>query len=154
MGAAATSTVATGVASGVMPPQILGGPLFWLMTVLLFGAGMLAVFVVIDVARRAISYGDHAAEKLRLGYLIPQLIFVVLMMLSQFEGLLPIEVVGIVTLCAPVALIQGLAYLLIVVFPKPAVVPTEEELELFTGDEESPEPESHPQPHEPSAADE
>lgn len=116
--AATPSAIATGAATGVMPPQVLGGPLYLLLTVLLFGTGMLAVFVIIDVIRRAISYGDHTAEKLRLGYLIPQLVFIVLMMFSQFEGLLPIVVVGIVTACAPILLIQSLAYLLTVVFPK------------------------------------
>lgn len=126
---AATSTVTTGVAPGIMPPQVLSGPLYALMTVLLFGTGMLAAFVAIDVVRRSISYGDHTAEKLRLGYLIPQLAFVILMMFSQFEGLLPIVVVGIVTLCAPVVLVQSLAYLLIVVFPKPATAPTADNVE-------------------------
>lgn len=143
MGPASPTTVATDVATGVMPPQVLGGPIYVLVMVLLFAAGMLAVFVVIDVIRRASTYGTHTAEKFRPGYLIPQLAFLVVMLLSQFEGALPIIVVGIVTLCAPIVLIQSLVYLLTVVFPKPAP-PTAEELELFTGDEESPEAENHP----------
>lgn len=122
---------------------ILGGPVFWVVTGLLFVAGMLAAFVVIDAVRRARFPGSRPAEPLRWFFLVPQAVFLVLMLLGQ-GGAIPIVVTGIVVISTPLALAQGVAYLLRVVFPKPAAPEaTEEEFELLADGGDTIEPESH-----------
>jgi len=96
---------------------VLGGPVFWVVTVLLFGAAMLAAFVVIDSLRRALLPGSRPAEPLRWVYLVPQAVYFVLMVLGQLNAV-PILAVGVAVLAAPVVIAQGVVYLLRVVFPK------------------------------------
>ncbi len=97
---------------------ILGGPLFWVLTVTLFGTAMLAVFVVIDCIRRSFTRGDRPAEQVRWHYLVPQAVYVFLLLVGQV-GAMPMAVTAAVVLATPVLLAQGITYLLRVVFPKP-----------------------------------
>jgi predicted membrane channel-forming protein YqfA (hemolysin III family) len=128
---------------------ILGGPLFWVTTAVLFGSGMLAVFVVIDAVRRAKFPGSKPAEPLRWVYIIPQGALVVLMLLGQVRAV-PVIVTGVVVILTPLVLAQGIAYLLRVVFPKqpwPAPAEDAEEFELLADGGDTMEPESAPPVH-------
>jgi hypothetical protein len=125
---------------------ILGGPLFWVTTAVLFGSGMLAAFVVIDAVRRAKFPGSKPAEPMRWVYVIPQGALVVLMLLGQVRAV-PVIVTGVVVILTPVVLAQGMAYLLRVVFPKqpwPAPGDDAEQFELLADGGDTVEPESHP----------
>ena len=96
----------------------LGGPLYWVIIVMLFGAGMLAAFVTLDSIRRLLKPG---ASRRLWAYLVPQALFFVLLIVSQWPKM-PILVNGILVLCSPFALGDAFAYLLRVVYPKPAAV--------------------------------
>jgi hypothetical protein len=125
-------------------PQLLSGPVFWVLTGLLFVAAMLAAFVTIDSARRAWVPGSGAAEPLRWWYLVPQAVYFVLVILGGV-GAIPMIVTGIVFLCMPLALAQGIAYLLRVVFPKtPTTDPAEESMEILADGGDTIEPEGPP----------
>lgn len=96
---------------------ILGGPIYWFMVVLLFLAGMLAAFVVIDSVRRA--FFAHTAERTVRWwtYLVPQGAYLLLLLVVQGPWL-PLIASAVMVLLTPLALIQSIAYLLRVVFPK------------------------------------
>jgi len=122
---------------------ILGGPLFWVMTGLLFLTAMLAAFVVIDCLRRTLAPGSRPAEPLRWFYVVPQALYFVLLLSGQ-TGAIPAAVVVAVVLATPLVLAQGIAYLLRVVFPKQpsaelAADPEESELLSDGGDTIEPE---------------
>jgi len=98
---------------------ILGGPVYWLMVILLLLAGMLAAFVVLHaslVARRGRLAEKPVSLWLWAG---PQAAYVALLFLVQ-TPLLPLVASAVLVLLTPLALIQSIAYLLRVVFPKPA----------------------------------
>jgi len=99
---------------------VLGGPVYWIVVGLQFATAMLAVFVVIDTLRRSFLPMRKEAEPLRWYYLVPQAIYFVFMMLGEGR-LVPDAFAAGVVLVTPFALAQGFAYLLRVVFPKPAV---------------------------------
>jgi hypothetical protein len=128
---------------------VLGGPVFWIATGLLMIAGVLAAFIVFDSLRRAFFPGAHQAEPLRLFYLVPQALYLVVVVLGQVRAI-PVLVTGIFVLLTPLALAQGIAYLLLVVFPKPVDAAGEsapdEEFELLADGGDTAEPESTP-PH-------
>ena len=105
-----------------MPGRVfIDGPLFWTLVGVLFLAGMLAVYVAIDVMRRSWFRGVRAPERVRWWYLVPQAAYLALMLLGQLNAI-PMAVTGIVVLCTPLALGQQVVYLLRVVFPKPPTV--------------------------------
>lgn len=141
---------------GVGSDYVLGGPVFWVMTGLLFATAMLGAFVAIDVARRALLPGSRPAEPLRWWFLVPQVCYVVLLLLGQFGAISGVVVMTVV-LATPLALAQGIAYLLRVVFPKPATPTPAEEFEVLADGGDTIEPESeawHPgdAPASPSSA--
>lgn len=135
---------------GASSDYVLGGPVFWLMTALLFATAMLGAFVVLDVARRTFVPGPRSAEPFRWWYLVPQGLYMALLLLGQ-SGAISGAVVIAVVLTTPLALAQGVAYLLRVVFPKPAPAPAEEEFELLADGGDTIEPESEA-PHESSGS--
>jgi len=99
---------------------ILGGPIYWFMVILLVLAGMLAAFVVLHaslVARRKQLADTPASVWLWAG---PQAGYLALLFVVQ-TPLLPLIASAVLVLLTPLALIQSIAYLLRVVFPKPAV---------------------------------
>jgi len=128
---------------------VLGGPVFWIATGLLLVAGALAAFIVFDSLRRAFFPGARPAEPLRLFYVVPQALYLFVVVLGQVRAI-PVLVTGIFVLLTPLALVQGIAYLLRVVFPKPADAAGEstpdEEFELLADGGDTVEPESTP-PH-------
>jgi len=97
---------------------ILGGPIYWFMVALLVLAGMLAAFVVLHaslIARRKQLAEKPASVWLWAG---PQAGFLALLFVVQ-TPLLPLIASAVLVLLTPLALIQAIAYLLRVVFPKP-----------------------------------
>ena len=97
---------------------ILGGPIFWFMIALLFIAGMFAAFVVLDSLRRAFFAHTATPDARWWAYLAPQGLYLLLLLVVQTPLLPPIASAVLVFL-TPLALIQSVAYLLRVVFPKP-----------------------------------
>ncbi len=97
---------------------ILGGPIYWFMVILLLLAGMLAAFVVLHaslVARRGRLAEKPVSVWIWAG---PQAAYLVLLFLVQ-TPLLPLIASAVLVFLTPLALIQSIAYLLRVVFPKP-----------------------------------
>ncbi len=129
---------------------VLGGPVFWLITGLLFATAMLGAFVAIDVVRLAFLRKSRPAERLRWWYLVPQGLYMALLLLGQ-SGAISGAVVIAVVLTTPFVLAQGIAYLLRVVFPKPATAASEstpdQEFELLADGGDTAEPESAPAYH-------
>ncbi len=121
----------------------IGGPLFWILVSVLFLAGMLAAFVVIDVVRSSWFGGPRPTQRVRWWYLAPQAAYLVLIVFGQFNAI-PIALTGIVVLCTPLALAQQAAYLLRIVYPKQAVAEPDEEPQLLADGGDTIEPESVP----------
>jgi len=99
---------------------ILAGPIYWFVVVLLVLAGMLAAFVVLHaslIARRKQLAEKPASVWLWAG---PQAGYLALLLIVQTPAL-PLIASAVLVLLTPLALIQSIAYLLRVVFPKPAV---------------------------------
>ncbi len=95
----------------------LGGPIYWFMVALLVLAGILAAFVVLHslmVARRGRFAEKPASVWLWAG---PQAVYLVLLFVVQGPWL-PLIAAAVLVFITPLALIQSLAYLLRVVFPK------------------------------------
>ncbi len=97
---------------------ILGGPIYWLMIGLLFLAGMLAAFVILDSLRRAFFAHTSKPDARWWAYVAPQGVFFLLLLVVQGPWL-PLIASAVLVLITPIALIQSIAYLLRVVFPKP-----------------------------------
>lgn len=100
---------------------VLGGPFYWFMVTLLLLGGMLSAFVVLDSVRRRMRDRDARSTISWWVYVVPQTAYFVLLMLVQ-TPLLPPVASAVLMLLTPLALIQQFAYLLRVVFPKPAAV--------------------------------
>ena len=97
---------------------ILNGPIYLLMIGLLFLAGMLAAFVILHSLRRAFFVHTSKPDARWWAYLAPQGLFLLLLLVVQGPWL-PLIASAVVVFITPFALIQSIAYLLRVVFPKP-----------------------------------
>ena len=104
------------------PNYILGGPIYWFMVLLLFLAGMLAAFVILDSLRRVFHTHTSQPDARWWAYFVPQSAYLVLLLVVQ-TPLLPLIASAVMVLLTPFALIQSVAYLLRVVFPKPVADP-------------------------------
>jgi FtsH-binding integral membrane protein len=106
-------------APGVMPGQILGGPIWWFaMGIYLLAAG-LGLFVLIDSLRpNGRSRFDALREPWWL-YAVSEGIFLAFLF-GVWIPKVPRIVSAIPVALTPFALVLGVAYLLRVVFPKPA----------------------------------
>ena len=113
MPSALSSTPVNGVASGVMAPQVLGGPIFWYFVVLEIVAVLLALYVVID-SRREVrrSRIDSLPEPSWL-YRITFVVYLVFALVAQIPGV-PVAVPAVWVLLTPLSLALSFAYL-----PKP-----------------------------------
>jgi hypothetical protein len=97
---------------------ILGGPVYWFMVALLLLGGTLAGFIVLDSLRRAFFAHSSQPDARWWAYLAPQGAYLLLLLVVQGPWL-PLSASAVVVLLTPFALIQSIAYLLRVVFPKP-----------------------------------
>ena len=114
----AGSVVASGVAPGVMPPQVLGGPIWWFLVglyVLTFG---LSAYCLIDSFRPARAERIAALPEPGWLYSVAFTVYLVCVV-GVWIPLIPRGVSVVPVLLAPFALALGIAYLLRVVFPKP-----------------------------------
>ena len=98
--------------------EVLGGPVFWFIVGLLFLAGMLAAFVLLDSwrAKRRARMADLPEP----WWLYPaaEVIYLALLFIVQ-TPVVPAVWSAVLVLITPVAIGVGVAYLLRVVFPKP-----------------------------------
>jgi len=103
-------------------PQVLGGPIWWLVVGVYVGTLVLSVFVLVDSLRPV----RRAAAELRLPeplslYTAGEAVFLALALVVWFEPVVKaLPWLGAVpVLLVPLAIALGVAYLLRVVFPKP-----------------------------------
>ncbi len=94
----------------------LGGPVWIFLVFVMAITVALAVFVVIDATRRLRRCGPDERPWL-IFYAVIQGLFLVLMGLAQLD-VFPSIFAAIVAVLTPLVLIQSIAYLLRVVFPK------------------------------------
>lgn len=94
----------------------LGGPVWIFLTAVLVTTIALAVFVVVDSIRRLRRCGPDERPWL-LFYAVLQGLYLVLLLAAQ-PSFMPRILGALVTIATPLALIQSIAYLLRVVFPK------------------------------------
>ncbi len=94
----------------------LGGPVWIFLMAVMFLAIGLAVFVVVDSIRRLVRCGPDERPWL-LFYSCLQGLYLVMLGVAQLD-VMPRIFAAVVAVCTPLALIQSLAYLLRVVFPK------------------------------------
>jgi hypothetical protein len=116
--------VTTGVAQGVMPPQVLGGPVWWYAVVVYVLALSLSAYVVIDSLRPARKTRFAELPEPGLLYTIFLGVYVALALGVWIKGI-PRVVSAIPVGLTPFALAAGVAYLLRVVFPKPSAAQVE-----------------------------
>ena len=121
MGSAAA---ASGAGPGVMPAQVLGGPVWWLI----FGIYLLtiafALFTLADALRPKRAERFAQIREPRWLYAGFAAIYLVCVLGAWIPALPRVLTVIPVALAIPM-LVVGFAYLLRVVFPKPAVEPAE-----------------------------
>ncbi len=96
----------------------LGGPVWYFLVAVMVLTIGLAVFVVIDSVRRLIRCGPDQRPWL-LFYACLQALFLLMLAIVQLK-VLPTVFSAIIVFFSPLALIQSIAYLLRVVFPKHA----------------------------------
>lgn len=96
----------------------LGGVLWVFLMVVLVIAVALALFVAVDSVRRGRN-GSPAFAQRMLKFGILQIAFFALLALAQFRVLSP-WLPALTALAAPLALAQGVSYLLRVVYPRPS----------------------------------
>jgi hypothetical protein len=117
------SSVVTGAAQGVMPAQVLGGPIWWFFFGVYLLAIGLAAFVLVDALRPVRTKRFAEIRESRLLYALASgtyLVFVV----GVWVPSVPRVVSVVPVVLTPFELGLSVAYLLRVVFPKP---PAEEE---------------------------
>ncbi len=115
---------------------LLGGPVFWAVLALFYGAGLMALFVVVDACRscRAEAFKTRAA---RLLWVAPQAFFVVLFFVGALPQTAAPTLSFAVVIAAPLVIGLQFMYLLRVVYPKPSLLAvTEDEALIVTTDPE------------------
>jgi hypothetical protein len=115
---AALGAAAPGQAEGVMPPQVLGGPIWWYIVAVYVIAIALAFFVVADTLLPVRA--SRRAEVREPGWVYGafQLVYL-LCVLGAWLPVMPRPFAVVPVVLTPVSLVVGVAYLLRVVFPKP-----------------------------------
>ena len=98
---------------------LLGGPVGWFVVILLVAAAAGSLYVVVDSLRPARRQRLEALPEPWWLYLALEGLYFVALAVAQ-TGLLPPIVAGLAAITTPVALGLLAAYLLRVVFPKPA----------------------------------
>ncbi len=100
----------------------LGGPVFVAVLALFYGTGLMAIFVSIDVfrPRRAPLFADK--PKSRLMWVVPQLLFLAMFIAARLPWTSLAVVSTAVVIATPFVLGLQIAYLLRVVYPKPALL--------------------------------
>lgn len=123
MSAAATgavSAVTTGVAPGIMPPQVLGGPVWWYVMGVYLLTIVLAAFCLADSLRA--TRRERFAELPEPAWLYTIAFAVYLVcVVGVWIPVVPRAVAAVPVILTPFALALGVAYLLRVVFPKSGV---------------------------------
>ena len=136
------SAVTTGVANGVMPDQILGGPLWWYFVVVYVLALGLALFVAIDSRRTVRADTLASLREPAWTYTVLQPLFLALALIVWLP-FIPRALAVVPVLLTPLAIAGQVAYLLRVVFPKHPLA-TAEEFEILADGGDTAEPESSP----------
>lgn len=97
----------------------LGGPLFWVLTGLMYSVGALALFVAIDPhrPRRRVAFRGGATKWV---WSVPQALYFLMFLWAAVFGFEANAWVIIFVVATPVAFIAQIAYLLRVVYPSPA----------------------------------
>ena len=113
------SAVATGAATGVMPDQILGGPLWWYFVAIYVLALAAALYVSVDSNRPARRDALAALPEPAWLYSVCQPVFLAFAIVVWLP-VLPRVVSVVPVALIPFALVGQVAYLLRAVFPKPA----------------------------------
>jgi hypothetical protein len=114
----AAAVVASGsVGPGVMPPQVLGGTIWWYFVAVYLITFALALFALVDSMRPRRRERLSALREPWMLYPLGALVYL-LLVLGVWIPAIPraVSVAPVVT--APFALALGIAYLLRVVFPK------------------------------------
>jgi hypothetical protein len=113
------ATVATGAGPGVMAAQVLGGPVWWFVFGLYLLTIALAVFVLIDSQRPARREALAAIPEPSWLYAVFTGVYLVVVV-GVWIPAVPRIVAVVPVVLTPIALALSVAYLLRVVFPKPA----------------------------------
>jgi hypothetical protein len=114
----ALGTAAPGQAQGVMPPQVLGGPVWWYFVAVYLIAIALAIFVAVDTLVPARA--SRRAEIPEPSWLYGAVEFVYLVCaFGAWLPAIPRALTAVPVGMTPVAIAFGVAYLLRVVYPKP-----------------------------------
>jgi len=110
----------TGVAPGVMPPQVLGGPVWWYFVGVYVLAAALAVYCLSDSLRP--TRASRLADLREPNWLYTVLFAVYLVcVFGVWIPAIPRAVSAVPVVLTPLALALAVAYLLRVVFPKASV---------------------------------
>ena len=110
---------------------LLGGPVGWFLVILLVAAAVGSLYVVVDSLRPARRHRLETLPEPWWLYLAVEGLYFIALAVSQ-TGLLPPIVGGVAAITTPVALGFLAAYLLRVVFPKPAAASLIESAEAPT----------------------
>lgn len=103
---------------------LLGGPVFWFITGLLFVAGMMAVFILLDIWRAKRTARQEQLPENRWVYVVPQALYLLALFVAQ-TPVVPASTSAIMVFATPFIIAEQFAYLLRVVFPKPESAPAE-----------------------------
>jgi uncharacterized membrane protein len=93
----------------------LGGPVYWLLLVILFGSGLLAFYVIFDSFRSARA--ERLAGNARIVWVGPQVVYAAAFVASLIPAV-PSQVRFMTMAAAPLAIILQVSYLLKVAHPK------------------------------------
>ena len=94
----------------------LGGPVYWLLLIILFGSGLLAFYVIFDSFRAARA--ERLAGSARVLWVGPQVVYATAFVASLIPSV-PAQVRLMTMAAAPLAIILQVSYLLKVAHPKP-----------------------------------
>ena len=94
----------------------LGGPVYWFLLAVLFGSGLLSLYVIADSFRSARA--ERLAGTARVLWIGPQVVYAAAFVASLIPAA-PTQIRFITMAAAPLAIILQLSYLLKVAHPKP-----------------------------------
>jgi hypothetical protein len=114
----AAGSATTAIAAGVMPPQVLGGPVWWYFVALDLLSIGLALYVAIDAWRPARLARLAELREPGAAYRIPSMIYLV-MALTAWIPVFPRAWAALPVAFMHFEIVLGFAYLLRVRFPKP-----------------------------------